>query len=364
MHVAIEATLAAQQNPSGHGNYVHHLLENLAMIDGCNRYVLLHSQKKWTGHDYGSNFSTVSYAHWSGSRSAAIRFNLADALNASAVELFHVTCTTGAPPHSPVPVVTTVHDIYPLVNQNLMNIKKRLMFKVMMNWTLNNTAYYIFNSRFTKDTFKQNFPGLDKGTVIHMGSYMEPFSDVPIRSMDTPMVCIGAIEERKQQLFLIDAYAKALQLADGRLPDLHFIGPDRGDAAALRRKISALGLQEKVFYHGYISKAELDDYYRTASLVLYPSSFEGFGIPLVEAMSCAMPIICSDIPVFLEVGGSVPFYCPVGDVDSWAVKIFEFYSGKISYDYSEALKRSGHFGWKDCARKTLDVYAMLTSRHC
>ena len=112
------------------------------------------------------------------------------------------------------------------------------------------------------------------------------------------LLAVGHLEARKNYTTLIDAMS-AMRLAR---PDLSLliVGEDGGERAALARQISAVGLAGAVTLLSGISDDELANLYRAAALVVFPSRYEGFGIPLLEAMATRRPVATSDIPVFVE----------------------------------------------------------------
>ena len=86
----------------------------------------------------------------------------------------------------------------------------------------------------------------------------------------------------------------------------------------LLRKAADLGVADRVVFLDYVSRQELIKLYQGCSALLYPSKWEGFGIPPLEALACGSPVIASDIPVHREVLGSAAFFVKLGDPDSWA----------------------------------------------
>lgn len=124
--------------------------------------------------------------------------------------------------------------------------------------------------------------------------------------------------------------------------------------------ISKLGVRGQVLQMS-VSDAELPLLYSNSIALLYPSTHEGFGLPLVEAMASGVPIIAADIPINLEIAGDVANYFRVGDAGAMAQQMLsvtlnqELQGPKIA----EGLNRSKSFTWLECARKTAEVYKAL-----
>lgn len=357
MRIAIEATLV-QGRPTGLGHYVNSLLQALAALETGHEFILLYATKKWTGPDYGRNFTPVSY-HFA-KQSLAIQYKLNHVIRESGADIFHATCTTGVPPHCTVPVITTIHDIYPITHPGNCRLVNRLFFKYLLRWTVKNTDLYIFNSNFTRSEFTKQFNIADiPQAVTHLGASNRCTQSQDIeRAKHAPIICVGAIEPRKGQLFFLDAYRQALQ-SRPELPELIFVGPDRGNGTELQNNIEAYGLKKKVSWTAYLEGADLRALYRTASLMVFPSNYEGFGIPVLEAISFRLPLMCSDIEVLREVGGEYPIYAACCDIADWKEKILQFFSSSEAFDSSSAEKILSDFSWENCARQTLECYIQL-----
>lgn len=353
--IAVEASLANASCPTGLGVYVNKFLESLASYATDEyRFHLFHFQKKWNGPDYGKRFEPVSY-HFTNQQSLAIMFNLNRTLKKVRVDLFHVTCTTGAPPICPVPVISTVHDIYPLTHGTGVPFRSRIFFRLLFPWTVKNSRLILCNSEFTKkELMKIRIPD-SKMRVVYPASQLE-FSrpaEKDVGNWKPYFLCVGAIESRKGQAMLAEAYLTAIR-ENPALPELLFIGPDRGDGHILER----CGRDSGIRWIPYVSQKELEGYYRNASLFVCPSVFEGFGIPVVEALSAGIPVICSDIPVFREIGNAAVYYVKP-DSGSFSAALLDFARGKIIFNVEYGKRVSSKFTWKSNVKQTLEIYNFL-----
>jgi len=128
------------------------------------------------------------------------------------------------------------------------------------------------------------------------------------------VVHVGSCIPRKRIDVLIDTFARVRE-ANPRARLIKVGGSFTEDH---HRRIASHGLQSLIEHRQGLSRGELADVYRSASVVLVPSESEGFGLPVIEALACGAPVIASDIPVLREVGGDVVGYAPVGDIDRWA----------------------------------------------
>jgi glycosyltransferase involved in cell wall biosynthesis len=120
----------------------------------------------------------------------------------------------------------------------------------------------------------------------------------------------------------------------------------------------------RVHFLGAVPEADLPLLYNLATVVACPSLIEGFGLPLLEAMSCGTPVVCSDIPVFREVAGDSVIYADPHNEAAWAQALNEVLrsAGMRSKLRDAGLKRASQFTWEQTARALVPLYARLSSR--
>jgi glycosyltransferase involved in cell wall biosynthesis len=116
---------------------------------------------------------------------------------------------------------------------------------------------------------------------------------------------------------LLDAFARvAAEVPD---VDLVLTGGAGADEEAVASAVAALG--DRVLRLGRIPRAELDAVLAAAEALVFPSAFEGFGLPVLEAMAAGVPVLCSDLPVLRELTGGAAVLVPPGDAAAWAAAI-------------------------------------------
>ncbi|MCC6166063.1 MAG: glycosyltransferase family 4 protein [Caldilineaceae bacterium] len=169
---------------------------------------------------------------------------------------------------------------------------------------------------------------------------------------------LGTLEPRKNLPLLLDAFARSRQ--SGEDAALHLVlagGRGWGDAAIFDR-VAALGLHDVVHLPGFVPDAELPDWYRAAEGFAYPSRFEGFGLPVLEAMACGTPVVCSAAPGVREVAGRAALQAPPDDVEAWAAAL-TLLAGQPALRAAlrqAGLDRARCFTWRAAAEQTLAVY--------
>ena len=171
------------------------------------------------------------------------------------------------------------------------------------------------------------------------------------------ILSVGTIEPRKNLLTLVRALDQILRTTTLR-PQLVVAGGEGWLMDKLYSFISEKGLSDRVHFIGYTSDDELRALYSTCRLCVYPSLYEGFGLPPLEAMACGAPVITSRIPAIIETVGESAVLVEPTDVEGLAGSIIELWNDERQRkQLSHAgLKRAAAFTWEQTARLTLDVY--------
>ena len=132
---------------------------------------------------------------------------------------------------------------------------------------------------------------------------------------------VGSFEKRKNVEDTINAFSR-ISKSSNQLR-LLLVGYENRYQHKMQSLVKSLELEEKVLFPGYISDRELTTLYSMATAFLFPSSAEGFGLPLVEAMVTGCPVIASDIEVFHEIGGDAPVFVPVNDPETLSAEMLK-----------------------------------------
>ena len=305
IHLAFEASLLAGKK-TGIGQYAYYLLLELKKCEDL-QITLLHSSKKWCGPDLG--LPTQSY--YFVKESLGIYFRLNSMLNKIGADIFHAPGNTGLPSKVSIPSVVTIHDLFALLHTEKVGWKYRFSFRLLSRWVVNGASHIFCNSQQTFDEMDSYFAfPKEKMTVTHLG----PCKQTEWQGGGDYFLCVGALEERKGQAFLTDAYLAALQ-EKRHLPKLVFVGPDRGDGEMVNEAIERS--KGQIVWRDYVDDLELEKLYRNTRALLIPSQYEGFGLPLLEGLLSGVPVVCSDIPIFHEVGQSYVDYCTYGNLEEW-----------------------------------------------
>ncbi|MBW7886315.1 MAG: glycosyltransferase family 4 protein, partial [Caldilineaceae bacterium] len=176
---------------------------------------------------------------------------------------------------------------------------------------------------------------------------------------DGPFIlALSRLEPRKNFPRLIEAFAQAR--AEGKLPHRLVIGGGKGWLYdAIFRRVQELKLQEAVHFPGFIADADLPAFYSAAEFFAYPSLYEGFGLPIVEALACGTPVLTADNSCLPEAGGPGAIYVPAESVPEIADGILRLATdpalrGQLR---TAGLAHARTFTWERSARQLLAAYA-------
>jgi glycosyltransferase involved in cell wall biosynthesis len=168
---------------------------------------------------------------------------------------------------------------------------------------------------------------------------------------------VGTIEPRKNQHRLAEAYARYLALGGLPMP-LIFAGGKGWLMENFQKHLEELGIADQVIMTGYVSDDELIWLYRNCYANLYPSLFEGFGLPILEGMQFGAPTLTSNTTSLPEVAGDAALLLAPEDVEGWAQAMLELAGNRLKRDQLHAAARdqAGRFDWKRSAKTLLHLY--------
>lgn len=259
--------------------------------------------------------------------------------------------------------VITCHDLIPWIQEG----NRSRFWKKNING-LQNASEIIAVSNFTKNEIAHSLKiPMDLIQVIHCGvdrNHYHPADKDATRELleigkDLNVVLyVGSEEPRKNFPLLLEAFDEVRK----NIPNLVLIKVGTAQAPGMRKKsynlVTKLHLQNSVFFTGYISESDLPMYYQAADLFVFPSSYEGFGIPPLEAMACGCPVIATNATSLPEVVGDAGILFTPDDktqIVENMTKILEnpAYARFLS---EKGVIRSKMFSWENSAAKMEKVY--------
>jgi glycosyltransferase involved in cell wall biosynthesis len=250
--------------------------------------------------------------------------------------------------------VLTVHDISFERLPDAMGRRDALLFRTQVRRSARRADRVLTGSKRTKRDLVESY-GLAEEQVA-----VTPYGVDPVFAPDGPRrdgryaLFVGAIQPRKDPLGAVEALA----LLNGDLR-LVMVGPDKRGGGELRSTIARLGLEERIDLIGHVERDELAALYRGAACFIYPSRYEGFGLPVLEAMASATPVVTTRAGAIPEVAGDAAVLVEPGDPAALAGGIERALADRERL-VEAGLERARLFSWAETARQTLEVYRELT----
>ena len=170
---------------------------------------------------------------------------------------------------------------------------------------------------------------------------------------------VGTIEPRKNLLCLLDAYLALPESIRLRTP-LVIAGDVGWNSDAIHERLQQATRQGWLHYLGYVSESDLPGLFAGAKVFTFPSLYEGFGLPVLEALACATPVVCSDAAALTEIVGHAALVSPVGDVERLRDHLEQALTDDVWWLQAQqaGLERAAMFSWERAARKTLAAYRL------
>lgn len=180
---------------------------------------------------------------------------------------------------------------------------------------------------------------------------------------DEFLLSVGTIEPRKNLIVLLSAYRELLRATELR-PQLVIVGKKGWLTDEFFVRVRESGLADRVRFTGYLSDSDLCALYSSCRGFIYPSKYEGFGLPPLEAMACGAPVIASRIPSIVEVVGTAGTLVPPDNAAALAQSIAALLGDENQRQHSSlaAIRRAGMFSWDNTACLMLEVYREACKR--
>jgi glycosyltransferase involved in cell wall biosynthesis len=373
LHIAIDAH-SVGTGLAGNETYAANLIEALAEIDKVNRYTLYVTRREAVErfHNRWSNFSIrLTLPH---TPLVRIPITLVRELRRHPVDLLHVQFT--APPFAPCPVVQTIHD---LAFEHLPETFKRrswMQMRLTVRHTARRAAHIITVSDYSRRDIVETYRVAEEriSTVpLAAPAHFAPVEDErELRSVrerydikDEYILAVGSIQPRKNLVRLIAAYADLRRARpQAKLPQLVLVGKKAWLYGETLRAVEQYGVGDLTIFTGYVSDADLQALYTGALCFVYPSYFEGFGLPPLEAMQCGAPVIVGNRTSLPEVVGDAGLLVNPFDVDQLARAIAQVIDdASLRRELrAKGFERARNFNWHETARLTLEAYERAASR--
>jgi glycosyltransferase involved in cell wall biosynthesis len=255
----------------------------------------------------------------------------------------------------PCPAVLTVHDLSFERDSAVMGLRDRLTFKAVVPRSARRAARVLAVSELTKRDLIEHY-GIPEGKIVVTPNGVDPaFTPQGSSPNGEPYALfVGALQPRKNAGIAIEALAL---LGEGA-PRLVVVGKDHGGRAEAERAAERNGLAGRVEFRGHVPQEDLAALYRGAACLVFPSRYEGFGLPMVEAMASGTPVVATTAGALPEVAGGAAILVEERNAVALAGGIERAIADRERL-VAAGLARARQFTWAETARRTLEVYRSL-----
>lgn len=377
MHIAINAHLLAHTRSfrrAGISHYVEQVLIQLGQIDRSNRYSVYTTR----GLDQRAlglpdNFRVIPSRFPTINPRVRIPWEQLLApllLRRSGADLFHGVHSV-VPVSCPVPSVVTVHDLAFIRFPQTFRAYNRIYLDVATRLSVRRAARILVVSEHTRREVIGLLGVAPERVVVTPNAVREHFRPPDPAVLETfrarkglPehfVLYVGTLEPRKNLTTLLEAYAEVAQRQAAPL----LVGGGKGWLYdAVFQRLEALGLRERVRFVGYLDEEELPLWYAAATVFVFPSIYEGFGMPPLEAMACGTPVVASNTSSLPEVVGDAGLTVSPYDPAALAEAISRLLAdADLRQELRErGLQQARAYSWRVTAERTLAAYE-AAARH-
>jgi len=295
-------------------------------------------------------------------------YELARRVNRDRPDLLHVQYT--APIGCRVPVVVSVHDVSFLEHPEYFPWARARQLQWTVRRTVQSAAKVLTGSEFSRKSILKVYGDLDEDKVVVVPNAAAPefrpisreAAAATVRErfqIPTPfLLSVGDLQPRKNQIGLIQAFARLVRAYPQLKHRLVLAGKETWFADRVREAARESGVADRIQFIGFVSDEDLLQLYNACELFVFPSFYEGFGLPALEAMACGRAVVCANTTALPEVvdGAAIVFDPYVIDEMVRALADLLLDSELRSRMERLGLQRAAHFSWQKTAEGTLDVF--------
>ena len=370
MHIAIDAH-SVGTGLAGNETYITNLIEALAALDTANRYTL-YVTKRAAWERFHKRWPRVSVRRTL-PHTPLVRIPLTFPfeLRRRPVDLLHVQFT--APPFAPCPVVSTIHDLAFEHLPETFNRRSWMQLRLTVRRTARTAAHIITPSEFSRRDLIETYNIAPERISVTLEAAAPHFRPAPVETVADVkrrygingdyVLAVGSIQPRKNLVRLVRAYSDLRRSrSQAKLPQLVLVGKRAWLYGETLRAVEQSGVRSDVIFTGYVPERDLPALYTGALCFAYPSYFEGFGLPPLEAMRCGTPVVAADRTSLPEVVGDAGLLVDPFDTGALSAALARLCEDeRLRADLrARGLARAAAFTWRETARRTLEVYQRAT----
>jgi glycosyltransferase involved in cell wall biosynthesis len=357
----------------GIGTYIRNLVRHMARLDRTTEYVLIVQPADIEiAADLGENFRTVP--DWSRNYSVREQFTVPLDLRRERIDLFHAPHYV-LPPLTPCKSVVTIHDCIHLRFPQYLPNRLAYVYARSSLWMATHRAARVLTvSETSKRDILRYFNVPEKKIDVIYNAIDERLGEAPTAAevdqvreryqLNDPFILYaGNIKPHKNLERLIEAFHR---MRRGPLEHIKLliIGDEISKYATLRRTVHRLKLHKHVRFFGFVPDKTLASLYRLASVFVFPSLYEGFGLPPLEAMAAGTPVITSNVSSLPEVVGEAAILIDPYDLDAIADAMRRVLTDEaLRLDLrTRGLARVKEFSWDRSISRVREIYGEVLGR--
>ena len=371
MHIGIDAhAIGARQG--GNETYIRNLIKSLAEIDGENRYTLYLANAD-AAREWRSGF-IKQFPNFNvrllppPTPLVRVPIALAFELRLRPVDVLHVQYT--APPFCPVPVIATIHDLAFEHLPETFTRRGSFQLKLTVRKTARKAARIATVSEFSRQDLIRTYRLPPEKVVVTYNGVETHFSPQAHSHNELEeirrrfgvernfILAVGSLQPRKNLVRLVRVYAKLRAEENSFNHQLVIVGRKLWLSDEIFDEVKKQSWAKDVILTGYVADDDLPLLYRSATAFVYPSLFEGFGLPPLEAMACGTPVVTSNNSSLPEVVGDAALLIDPydeRDLGEALLKIVNDDQFRLRLR-EQGIARAKKFTWRAAAEKTLQIY--------
>jgi len=371
MHIGIDAHAIGRQQ-GGNETYIRGLIRALAEVDGQNRYTIYladaQAAEEWR-EGFARQFPNFNVRLLPPPAPVIkVPLILSYELRRHPVDLLHVQYT--APPFCPAPVIATIHDLAFEHMPETFTRRGSFQLKLTVRRTARRAVRIATVSEYSRQDILRTYKlPAEKIAVTYNGvePHFIPQTEFPEEADEICqrlgikrdfLLAVGSLQPRKNLVRLIRAYARLRNENPDFKSQLVIVGRKLWLADEIFAEVRNHHWAEDVILTGYLADQDLPRLYRAALAFVYPSLFEGFGLPPLEAMACGTPVLTSNVSSLPEVTGEAALLVDPKNEAELAAALLQICRNQTlrARLREQGIKQAGKFTWRAAAEKTLQLY--------
>src|SRR5579863_500287 len=367
MRFAVDAH-AIGRHLTGNEVYIRSLLGGFAEVDRRSEFITYVSEpgaERWIPERF-----TVRQV--SPNPYTRLGWDLGHLIRADCPDLIHVQYT--APLLARIPLVVTVHDVSFIEHPEYFTGIRRSQLRLTVGRTVKRASRILTVSEFSRDAILRAYDIRPEKVRVIPNAANPEFRVIgreraqnAVRdrlAFDAPFLfSVGDLQPRKNQIGLIAAFSKLLTDCPQLKHHLVLTGKETWFTPKVREAARSCGFASRIHFTGFVSDGELLELYNACDCFVFPSFYEGFGLPILEAMACGRAVACSNTSAMPEVADGAGLLFNPHEIEEIARALADILLDAELRGRLERLgvQRAAGFTWKRSARATLDVYGEVVA---